>query len=61
MDDFGAFNTVYENYFVSKPARSCFAVKELPKMAQCEIEAIAMLNNDTVNCSQPEDDYLVKF
>ena len=39
--DFAAFNAVYARYFVSKPARSCFAVKALPKGALCEIEAIA--------------------
>ncbi len=39
--DFGAFNEVYAKYFVSKPARSCFAVKEIPKGALCEIEVIA--------------------
>ena len=39
--DFSAFNEVYARYFVSKPARSCFAVKALPKGALCEIEAIA--------------------
>lgn len=39
--DFAAFNTVYANYFTSKPARSCFAVKDLPKGALCEIECIA--------------------
>lgn len=42
MADFAAFNAVYEKYFVSKPARSCVAVKELPKGVLCEIEAIAM-------------------
>lgn len=42
MADFAAFNAVYERYFVSKPARSCVAVKELPKGVLCEIEAIAM-------------------
>ena len=41
IGDFGRFNAVYEKYFVSKPARSCFAVKDLPKGALCEIEAIA--------------------
>ena len=41
MDDFAAFNEVYARYFVSKPARSCVAVKELPKGVLCEIEAIA--------------------
>ena len=39
--DFAAFNEVYAKYFTSKPARSCFAVKDLPKGALCEIEAIA--------------------
>ena len=41
MGDFAAFNEVYAKYFVSKPARSCVAVKELPKGVLCEIEAIA--------------------
>lgn len=41
MADFAAFNAVYEQYFVSKPARSCVAVKTLPKNVLCEIEAIA--------------------
>ena len=39
--DFAAFNAVYEKYFVSRPARSCVAVKDLPKGVLCEIEAIA--------------------
>lgn len=43
MGDFAAFNEVYAKYFVSKPARSCVAVKELPKGVLCEIEAIAVL------------------
>ncbi len=43
MDDFAAFNGVYEKHFVSKPARSCVAVKALPKGALCEIEAIAVV------------------
>lgn len=42
MDCFAAFNAVYETYFTSKPARSCVAVKQLPKGALCEIEAIAV-------------------
>lgn len=42
MDDFAAFNEVYARYFTSKPARSCVAVKKLPKGALCEIEAIAV-------------------
>ena len=41
MADFAAFNEVYARYFVSKPARSCVAVKTLPKNVLCEIEAIA--------------------
>ena len=39
--DFAAFNEVYAKYFTSKPARSCVAVKDLPKGVLCEIEAIA--------------------
>ena len=42
MKDFAAFNAVYAKYFVSKPARSCVAVRELPKQLLCEIEAIAV-------------------
>jgi len=42
MEDFAGFNDVYEKYFVSKPARSCVAVKELPKGALVEIEVIAV-------------------
>ncbi len=41
MGDFAAFNEVYSKYFTSKPARSCVAVKTLPKNVLCEIEAIA--------------------
>ena len=41
MADFAAFNEVYAKYFTSKPARSCMAVKELPKNVLCEIEVIA--------------------
>ncbi|MBC5747787.1 RidA family protein [Dysosmobacter sp. NSJ-60] len=41
MKDFAAFNTVYSKYFVTKPARSCVAVRELPKSLLCEIEVIA--------------------
>ena len=41
MGDFAAFNEVYAKYFTSKPARSCVAVRELPKGVLCEIEAIA--------------------
>lgn len=42
MADFAAFNEVYEQFFVSKPARSCVAVKALPKGVLVEIEAIAV-------------------
>lgn len=41
MSDFAAFNEVYGNYFTSKPARSCVAVKTLPKGVLCEVELIA--------------------
>lgn len=41
MGDFQAFNEVYAAYFVSKPARSCVAVKQLPKNVLCEVEVIA--------------------
>ena len=41
MGDFAAFNEVYAKYFTSKPARSCVAVKDLPKGVLCEIEAVA--------------------
>ena len=41
MGDFAAFNEVYAGYFVSKPARSCVAVKTLPKNVLCEVEVIA--------------------
>ena len=40
--DFKKFNAVYEKYFISKPARSCVAVKDLPAGALCEIEVIAV-------------------
>lgn len=42
INDFAAFNAVYAEYFTSKPARSCVAVKDVPKGALCEIEAIAV-------------------
>ena len=41
--DFGAFNGVYEKYFTSKPARSCVAVKDLPKAVLVEIEIVAVV------------------
>lgn len=43
MQDFAAFNDVYATYFTARPARSCVAVKTLPKNVLCEIEAIALL------------------
>ena len=43
MGDFGAFNEIYAKCFISKPARSCVAVKTLPKNVLCEVEVIAYL------------------
>lgn len=43
INDFGTFNEVYGKYFTSKPARSCVAVKDLPKGVLCEVELIAEL------------------
>ncbi|NFR85242.1 MULTISPECIES: RidA family protein [unclassified Clostridium] len=42
MNDFSKFNEVYAKYFISNPARSCVAVKELPKNVLCEVEVIAV-------------------
>ena len=42
MEDFTAFNGAYAKYFVSRPARSCVAVKDLPKGVLCEVEAVAV-------------------
>ena len=44
MKDFAAFNAVYEKYFVSKPARSCVAVRDIPRGCLCEIEIVAALD-----------------
>ncbi len=41
INDFAAFNEVYAKFFTSKPARSCVAVKDLPKGVLCEVEAVA--------------------
>ena len=41
MNDFAAFNAIYGKYFTGKPARSCVAVKTLPKNVLCEVEVIA--------------------
>ena len=43
ISDFATFNSIYEKYFVSKPARSCFEVAALPKNALVEIEAVAVV------------------
>lgn len=43
INDFAAFNEVYAKYFTSKPARSCVAVKDIPKGVLCEIEATAVI------------------
>lgn len=43
MADFEAFNTVYERYFTGKPARSCVAVKQLPRDVLCEVEVIGVI------------------
>lgn len=43
MADFAAFNAVYEKYFTEKPARSCVAVKQLPKNVLCEVEVTAFV------------------
>ena len=45
MADFHKFNSVYEKYFVSRPARSCVAVRSVPAGALCEIEVIAVKNS----------------
>lgn len=44
MEDFAAFNAIYANYFVGKPARSCVAVRELPKNVLVEVDTIAELD-----------------
>lgn len=46
IDDFVAFNTVYAEYFTGKPARSCVAVKTLPKNVLCEVEVVAVVRDD---------------
>lgn len=45
MNDFTAFNEVYAEYFTEKPARSCVAVKTLPKNVLCEVEVIAAVED----------------
>ena len=44
INDFGKFNEIYGKYFISKPARSCVAVKSIPKGLLCEVEIIAVTN-----------------
>lgn len=46
MGDFAAFNAVYAKYFTGKPARSCVAVKALPKGVLCEVETIAVVSEE---------------
>ena len=46
MADFAAFNEVYAKYFTGNPARSCVAVKDLPKGVLCEVETIASVKED---------------
>ena len=46
MGDFAAFNEVYAKYFTGKPARSCVAVKDLPKGVLCEVETIAVIEEN---------------
>lgn len=45
MGDFSAFNEVYADYFTGNPARSCVAVKDLPKGVLCEVEAVAIVKS----------------
>ncbi len=46
MNDFGKINEVYAKYFTGKPARSCVAVKDLPKGVLCEVETIAVIEEN---------------
>ena len=56
MNDFAAFNEVYGKYFTGKPARSCVAVKTLPKNVLCEVEAVAAVEytgiQNALNCGE---------
>ena len=53
MQDFAAFNEVYGQYFPNKPARSCVAVRQLPKDVLCEVEVIACVGGeDGGSCGQ---------
>ncbi len=49
ISDFAAFNKCYEKYFISKPVRSCFAVKELPLGILCEVEVMAYLKKEDLS------------
>ncbi|MEG1479815.1 MAG: Rid family detoxifying hydrolase [Kiritimatiellia bacterium] len=44
INDFAKFNEVYAKFFISKPARSCVAVKDIPKGVLCEIEVTACVD-----------------
>ncbi len=46
MEDFAEFNSVYGEYFTERPARSCVAVKSLPKNVLCEVEVIAVVGQE---------------
>ncbi|SHK81200.1 Rid family detoxifying hydrolase [Hespellia stercorisuis] len=46
IKDFGTFNEIYAKYFTGKPARSCVAVKDLPKGVLCEVEVIAYVGEE---------------
>ena len=56
MGDFAAFNEVYAKFFTSKPARSCVAVKTLPKNVLCEVELIAAVEEQEVNFKMAEQE-----
>jgi len=51
MNDFAAFNAVYGTYFTSKPARSCVAVKTLPKNVLVEVETVATVGSAALDSS----------
>ena len=52
INDFSKFNSIYEKYFISRPARSCVAVKDLPKGVLCEVEAIAVTEDKEQSCQK---------
>ncbi len=49
MEDFAAFNEVYAQYFTGKPARSCVEVAKLPKDVLCEVEVIAVIEEELIS------------